>query len=340
MDVALLAIGLGISALIAWSIGSNDLANSASIAVGSGAIKYERAILLFFFGLTIGAFLQGYMVMKTLGKGVIQEVTITKAVASSLSAFIWITLASYFGAPISTSQSVTGAIIGVGIADWLITSEMLINLGVVKKIILSWVVSPVASMLLSCLFYILISSDRVKFLIGNRRALTALMVIVTFMSAYSFGANDISNVTGVYVSVVQSYFGTPDMTTMRALSLYSSFFIFLGGYMFGGRVLTTMAYKITKLDLVSGLASGLANFLTVWIFTTVPYVVFGYGLPISTTYACAGSIIGAGIAKSKSLKGVNLKTVLFIMLAWVFTLPVTIAISIPVYLLLKTVIGV
>jgi phosphate/sulfate permease len=53
------------------------------------------------------------------------------------------------------------------------------------------------------------------------------------------------------------------METMRLLSLYASFFIFLGGYIFGGRVSRTMAYKITKLDLQTGLASGLANFLVV-----------------------------------------------------------------------------
>ncbi|MCC6009540.1 MAG: inorganic phosphate transporter [Fervidicoccaceae archaeon] len=53
----------------------------------------------------MGAFLQGFMVMRTLGKGVIQNVTIEKAVASLLAAFVWIIVASYLGAPISTSQS-------------------------------------------------------------------------------------------------------------------------------------------------------------------------------------------------------------------------------------------
>jgi len=340
METGLLAIGLALSAMIAWSIGANDLANSASIAVGSGALSYRKTLVLFLAGLLMGALLQGFMVMKTLGKGVIQNVTIEKAVASSLAAFVWIIVASYLGAPVSTSQSITGAIIGVGIADWILTRELLVNLSVVYKIIMSWVVSPLVAIALSFALHVLLTHRRTASRLKSRRALLFLISFVTFMSAYSFGANDVANATGVYVTIAGSAIGAPDMETMRLLSLYASFFIFLGGYIFGGRVLRTMAYKITKLDLQTGLASGLANFLVVWIFTTIPYVLLGYGLPISTTYACAGSIIGVGIVRSRSLKGVSARTVLFITLAWVITLPVMITLSITFYLLIRSVVGV
>jgi PiT family inorganic phosphate transporter len=88
MDAGLLAIGLALSAMIAWSIGANDLANSASIAVGSGALSYRKTLVVFLVGLFMGAILQGFMFMKTLGKGVIQNVIIEEAVASSLAAFV------------------------------------------------------------------------------------------------------------------------------------------------------------------------------------------------------------------------------------------------------------
>lgn len=340
MSNELVVVGLALSAIIAWSIGANDLANSASIAVGSGALSYKKTLLIFLVGLTLGAFLQGFMVMKTLGKGVLQSVTIDKAIVASLAAFTWITIASYIGAPISTSQSITGAIIGVGVAEWILTKELLVNFSVVIKIITSWVISPLVAITLSFILYVLFTKKRISSKLQNRKAITFLITFVTFMSAYSFGANDVANSTGVYVTIAGSMFGVPDVYAMRLLALYASFFIFLGGYVFGGRVLKTMAYKITKLDLQTGLASGLANFLVVWIFTTIPYVLFGFGLPISTTYACAGSIIGAGIAKSKSLKGVSARTVLFIMLAWVITLPLTIIISTSLYLFIKLVLGV
>jgi len=333
------AVGLALAAIIAWSVGSNDLANSTSIVVGSGVLTFRRALAVFLVGLTLGAYLQGFMVMKTLGKGVVPDVTPPMAIASALAAFLWITLSSYIGAPISTSQSITGAVIGVALGRWIVTGELNVNFGVVKKILLSWVVSPVIAMALAYALYRVLTSNAARGLLEKRRALAGTLIATSFMSAYAFGANDVANATGAFVTMVQSAWGAPDLETMRALSLYASAFIFVGGLTFGERVLRTMAYRITRLDLISGLASGIANFLVVWLFTTLPYYVFGFGLPISTTYACAGSIIGAGIARVRSLRGVNARTVVFIMFAWVITLPATIGLGIPLYILVRQLLG-
>jgi phosphate/sulfate permease len=59
MDAGLLAIGLALSAMIAWSIGANDLANSASIAVGSGALSYRKTLVLFLCWIIDGRFSPG-----------------------------------------------------------------------------------------------------------------------------------------------------------------------------------------------------------------------------------------------------------------------------------------
>ncbi|MEM4876243.1 MAG: inorganic phosphate transporter [Sulfolobales archaeon] len=97
---------------------------------------------------------------------------------------------------------------------------------------------------------------------------------------------------------MSKYFGTPDLYTMRLLSLFSSVIIALGGIVMGRKVLVTLAYRITRLDILMAIAAGVANAFTVWFFTTIPYLLFGYGLPISTTYAVAGAIMGASIAKN------------------------------------------
>jgi PiT family inorganic phosphate transporter len=87
------------------------------------------------------------------------------------------------------------------------------------------------------------------------------------------------------------------------------------------------------------LAAGFANSITVWLFTTIPYLLFGYGLPISTTYVAAGSIIGVGIARS-GWRGINLKTVIFVISSWLLTLPVTVGLSIAIYYVLTYIVGV
>jgi len=81
-------LGLGLSAAMAWSIGANDMANSISIAVGSNAIRYKYAILVFIFSQLLGAVLQGYMVMKTLGNGVVSNMNIIGAISSVIAAFL------------------------------------------------------------------------------------------------------------------------------------------------------------------------------------------------------------------------------------------------------------
>jgi len=72
-----------------------------------------------------------------------------------------------------------------------------------------------------------------------------------------------------------------------------------------------MAYKITKLEPIYGsLSSSIISASSAWIFTTIPYLLFGYGIPVSTTYISVGTIIGAGIGKHRSIKqALNLKLV-------------------------------
>jgi len=111
--------GLITAAMLAWSIGSNDMANSTSVVVGSGVLKFRTAFILFSISQLMGALLQGYMVMKTLGRGIVPEIDVIGAIAASLAAFIWIMIATMFGSPISTTHSITGSIIGVGLAYML-----------------------------------------------------------------------------------------------------------------------------------------------------------------------------------------------------------------------------
>jgi len=333
----LLFIGLTTAACLAWSIGANDMANSTSVLVGSGTLKFRQAFILFLIFQLLGALLQGYMVMKTLGKGIVSNIEIIGAISASASAFLWITIATLIGAPISTTHSITGAVVGVGLSYMLFGfQETMINYQRIRDIIISWMISPIASMVLAIPMYRATKSLGTS---NNSRAYKLLLLGFAAFAAYSFGANDVANATGVYITVTSSSFGIPDEESMRFLALLASVFIALGGLTIGYKVVTTLAYKVTRLDLNMALAAGFANALTVWVFTTIPYILFGYGLPISTTYVAAGSIIGVGVAKS-GWRGVNLKTVIFIVTSWLLTLPITSGLSIAIYYVLTYIVGV
>jgi PiT family inorganic phosphate transporter len=88
--LGLIVAGLAVSALIAFSIGANDLANSIAPLVGSGATRFNQALIVFSVAVLTGAMVQGYMVIKTLGKGIVSDIDIIGAVSASLAVFAWV----------------------------------------------------------------------------------------------------------------------------------------------------------------------------------------------------------------------------------------------------------
>lgn len=334
-ELVLIIIGYIASLYIAWNIGANDAANPTDTAVGSGALSIRKALILFSVFTCIGALSQGWMVMKTFDRGIVKDIDIVAAVSAVIATGLWITIATLKGMPISTSQSATGAVLGIGLA-YVYMGRITINdvkWSVVYTILTSWVLTPFLTIMLVIALYFVI--DKLIYWLEKIREgdnsiekiLKYLIIFSLAFSAYSFGANDIANATGVYLTITSRYFGIPDDLTKIFLAILGGLGIALGGFTLGKRVLTTVAFKITRLDLKTGLAAELSNALVVWLFTTIPYLLFGYGLPISTTHATVSSIIGVGIAKHKNLKNVNWRIVLLITLSWLLTLPVTITLS-------------
>ena len=326
-EILILFLGYTASFFMAWCIGSNDASNPTDTAVGAGALSLKKALVLFSIFAGVGALAQGWMVMKTLGKGVVPRVELYGAITAVIAAGAWVILASYKGMPVSTSQSITGAVLGVGLSYVFMGRMSLDSLrwDIVLKIILSWVTSPLASIFLAAILYTILY----KLLVGKTSAekiLKNLLIFSLIFSAYSFGANDVGNATGVYLAVTEEILGLPDTHTRVFLALLGSLGIALGGFTLGKRVIATVAYKVTRLEMISGSAAELSNALVVWLFTTIPYMLFSYGLPISTTHASVSAIIGVGLARH-GWKGVNWRIVVQIILSWLLTLPVTVSLG-------------
>ena len=171
----------------------------------------------------------------------------------------------------------------------------------------------------------------------REKTLGFLLILALAFSAFAFGANDLANATGVFVTPTEIMIGKPTRTTMFLLSVLGSLFIALGGLTWGRKVLATAAYKITRLDPVTGLSAELANALCVFLFTTVPAWLTGFGLPISTTHSSVGSIIGVGLA-SGGIGHVHGGTTKKILAFWALTIPCTTLISAGIFRLISGVI--
>lgn len=135
-----------IGGYMAINIGANDVANNVGPAVGSKALTLTGAILIAAVFETAGALIAGGDVVSTISKGIIDPslmpdtgTFLTAMMAALLAAALWLNLATFLGAPVSTTHSIVGGVMGAGIAA---TGFGAVNWPTMGKIAASWVISP------------------------------------------------------------------------------------------------------------------------------------------------------------------------------------------------------
>ena len=155
----IVVLGVLIAAYMAWNIGANDVANAMGTSVGSGALTLRRAIIVAAVFEFLGAVLFGSHVTDTIRKGVLtfdesememfSEQLMYGFMAALLAAAIWLTVATKWGLPVSTTHSIVGGVIGMG----LYIHPAAVNWGKVLEIVLSWVASPLLGGILAFLSF-------------------------------------------------------------------------------------------------------------------------------------------------------------------------------------------
>ena len=150
-------------AYMALNIGANDVANNMGPAVGANALSMGGAIAIAAIFESAGALIAGGDVVSTIAKGIIApesmgtaEIFIWAMMAALLSAALWVNLATWVGAPVSTTHSVVGGVMGAGIAA---AGFAAVNWPTMSKIAASWVISPVLGGVIAALFLALIKSQ-------------------------------------------------------------------------------------------------------------------------------------------------------------------------------------
>jgi len=143
-----LVIATVFGAYMAMNIGANDVANNVGPAVGSRAISLTGAIIIAAIFEAAGALIAGADVTNTIRKGIIDinafggdvNVFIWAMMAALLAAALWLNLATAFKAPVSTTHSIVGGVMGAGIAA---AGFSIVHWATMGKIAASWVISPV-----------------------------------------------------------------------------------------------------------------------------------------------------------------------------------------------------
>jgi len=305
--------GIAIAAIavafyIAWNIGSNDSANAMGTAVGSGILSFRQATLTIAIFVLLGAYLKGYKVMKTVGKGIVPEgfLTMEMALIALLAAGVWVTIATVRGLPVSTTQAIVGGVIGVGLA-----MKAPVNWTTLGKIAAAWVVSPILSGIFAMVLYKFYSRviSSIKSVSTIETLYKALAILGGSYMAFNFGTNEVANASG---PIVGAGFMEPKTAgILVALSLA------IGSLTFSYAVMHTVGKKITALGPVSAFAAQFGSAIAVSLANF-------FGLPVSSSQSIVGGVVGVGLLAGQKVEKRVIKDIIF---GWVATPSTAIVIS-------------
>jgi len=325
-----LIVVLGLAVAFDYINGFHDTANAIATSVSTRALKPGYAIAMSATANFAGA-LTGTAVAETVGAGLVETGAVTQTViaAALIGAIAWNLLTWRLGIPSSSSHALIGGLLGAslisaGFAAWQVD-------GIVGKVIVPLIGSPIVGFTLGLLFMALIFNV-------FRRAHPArlngvfrrLQVVSAGYMAFSHGSNDAQKTMGIMTLAlvtagVIDTFVVPTWVILIAASAIS-----LGTAAGGWRIIKTMGTKVVKLDPVHGFAAE----------TTAATVIFGashFGMPVSTTHVISSAIMGVG--SSDRMKTVRWSVARSIVSAWILTLPASGAMAALAWLLLRPILG-
>jgi len=283
--------------LLGWSLGANDAANLFGSAVCSGMIRFWRAALLASCFVVLGAVLEGRTGIQTLES--LTPLDLRLAVLSSLSAAVTVTFMTLLRLPVSTSQAVVGSIVGAG----LLQNDL--YLGGLSKVVLCWFGTPLGGILFAVALYpfLALLYNRCPYnLFRMDKVVRIALVVAGCCCSFALGANNVANVTAVFVGAGQ--------LDVYSATLVGGASIAFGILTFSRGVMKTVGRDLVVLDPFCALIVILAESLTVQVYALV-------GVPVSTSQAVIGSVLGIGILKG--VQTIQRRTLLSILLGWFVT---------------------
>jgi PiT family inorganic phosphate transporter len=322
--VALIAMALAFDFLN----GLHDAANSIATVVSTQLLSPLVAVMFAAVGNFVAYWLVGLHVANTVGSGIINKDVVTPAVVFGAlgGAMTWNVLTWLKGLPSSSSHALIGGLLGAGIAH--------AGFGVVEssgttKTLVAIVVSPMIGFAIAMILMLLTSVLFQKVQPG--RANSTFKMLHLFSSAaqsISHGGNDAQKTMGVIAVLLYSTGysgGTFHVPEWVVLSCYTA--MALGTLSGGWRIIRTMGTRLTRLNHHSGFCASTASSI----------VLFGasaLGIPVSTTHAITGSVVGTGAARRSS--AVRWSVASRVVIAWFITIPASGLVAALCYLLTKT----
>jgi inorganic phosphate transporter, PiT family len=292
--------------------GFHDAANAVATVIATRVLSPLQAILMAG-GLNFVGALAGEAVARTVGSGIVDSKVVTQdiVIAALIAAIAWDLITFVAALPTSSSHALIFGVIGAATSAH---GADVIIVGGLQKTTLGIVYSPTLAFIggysLMLAIYWLLRNVSYRFV--NRFFGRAQILSSAYM-AFSHGGNDGQKTMGVIALAIYAYHGNVgefhiDTWVKIVCALAIGFGTATGGW----RIIRTMGMRITALKPVNGFAAETAA-------ATVIEVATRLGIPISTTHAISGAILGVG--STRRLSAVRWGIASRIVTAWVLTIP-------------------
>jgi inorganic phosphate transporter, PiT family len=311
--IAVLAVILA-AMVFDYTNGFHDAANAIATSVSTRALTPRVALLMAAIGNFIGTHF-GEKVAKTVGSGLIdvpQELSgLALVLAGVLGAIAWNLITWYFGLPSSSSHALIGGLVGAA----LVAGAGVHWNGILEKVVLPMVLSPVAGFALGflvmvALMWIFRNGRPSKLNRGFRWAQTFSAALMSI----GHGLQDAAKTIGVVVLALYVGGFQSDKDHIPQWAFWTSATVLaLGTYAGGWRIIRTLGRKIIDLGPPEGFAAETVASSLLFVFGV------GLGAPISTTHTITSAIMGVGA--TKKLSAVRWGVAGNIVGAWILTFP-------------------
>ena len=308
--------------------GFHDSANSIATVVGTRVLRPLYAVMIAAVANFAGPFIFGTAVAATVGKGIIQPSfsTVDVIFAGLIGAIIWDLITWYFGLPSSSSHALIGGLIGSAL---LAGGTSALVFSGIEKTLSFIVVSPTLGFvcafgiaLLVMYFFRNYTSSHVNRIFGR------LQICSSIFFSLTHGANDGQKTMGVITAllIAGGMLDSHSFVVPIEVVLGAAFAIALGTFFGGWRIVKTMAFRLTNLRPFQGFCAETGGGV---ILTSMAW----FGIPVSTTHAIAGGIMGVGA--TKRLSAVRWGVGKRIVYAWIITIPASAAVAALVSVIIK-----
>lgn len=307
--------------------GLHDAANSIATVVSTRLLTPVQAVLFAAVGNFVAYWMVGLHVAETVGKGIIDKDVVTPAVVfgALIGAMFWNVLTWVKGIPSSSSHALIGGLLGAGIMHGGFGA---VESSGTSKTIVAIFLSPMIGFALAMLM-VLITSWLFRGYQPRRaeRVFKSLHLVSSAAYSISHGGNDAQKTMGIIAVLLYSTgtlkgeFHVPEWVVIACYAAIS-----LGTLSGGWKIIQTMGSKLTQLNHHTGFCASTAGSI----------VVFGasaMGIPVSTTHAITGSVVGTGAARRASAVRWGVAT--RVVVAWFITIPASAAVGAAFYLLTR-----